>query len=355
MQTPGESLSSMKWQYTAVAGVLLLWVSMLSLKIGVGLIAGLAIFALTRFTRRGFVTLLQPRLHRFQGPVGQVVYWGLPTVLTTMVVGAALVLIGLGLNSLLGFVIQTASTQGPQLIDEALRNLNTATASLPDVIRQQIPGKPSDLLKVLGADTGEDLMAYLRNIGGAGFFVFLQLLFALILGVSAALMSSRGQTLKPLAAAWVETLENYVRCFTLLMGAQVYVSMWNTFCTAVFVYFILPFFNVVLPFRELLLVFTAIASLIPAAGNIMANTLIVVLTIRHGVFIAMGSVFYLFIIHKLEYFINGYIIGRNVRASVPEMLIAIILGEVMFGLPGLITAPVTYAFVKMHWQKWGWV
>jgi len=101
--------------------------------------------------------------------------------------------------------------------------------------------------------------------------------------------------------------------------------------------------------------FTAVASLIPAAGNVMANTLILVLTIRFGVFVALGSVVYLFVIHKLEYFINGFIIGRNVRASVPEMLIAIILGEVMFGLPGLITAPVTYAFVKMHWQKWGWV
>ena len=65
------------------------------------------------------------------------------------------------------------------------------------------------------------------------------------------------------------------------------------------------------------------------------NTLILVLTIRYGVFVAVGSVMYLFIIHKLEYFVNGYIIGRNVRASVPEMLIAIILGEVAFGLPGL--------------------
>jgi predicted PurR-regulated permease PerM len=176
--------------------------------------------------------------------------------------------------------------------------------------------------------------------------------------VSAALMVPAPATVatpRPLATAWIQTLENYVRCFTLLMGAQVYVSIWNTFCTAIFIYGILPAFDVVLPFRELLLMFTAVASLIPAAGNIMANTLILVLTIRYGVFVAVGSVLYLFVIHKLEYFVNGYIIGRNVRASVPEMLIAIVLGEVAFGLPGLITAPVTYAFLKMHWQRWGWV
>ncbi|HEX4843547.1 MAG TPA: AI-2E family transporter [Limnobacter sp.] len=350
---------SVHWEYACVAGILAIWVCMLSLKIGVGLIAGLAIFALTRFTRRGFIKLLQPHINRFKGRFLRALVGWLPTVLTVGVVALAVFLIGVGFNSGVRFVVATMTQQGPQLVDEALRNLNTVTASLPDAVKQHIPGKPSDLYKML--TKGEsDVMGYVRNFGGASFFIFLQLVFALILGVSAALMSSAmptqvGTAAKPLAHAWLQALENYVRSFTLLMGAQVYVSIWNTFCTAVFVYGILPAFDVILPFRELLLMFTAVASLIPAAGNIMANTLILVLTVRYGVFVAMGSVMYLFIIHKLEYFINGFIIGRNVRASVPEMLIAIILGEVAFGLPGLITAPVTYAFLKMHWQRWGWV
>lgn len=356
-QEPQNTL--IRWEYASVVGILAIWVSMLSLKIGVGLIAGLAIFALTRITRRGFVRLLQPHINKFKGPFMRGLFGWLPTFLTTAVVALAVVLLGIGLNSGARFVLLTMTQQGPQLIEEALRNLNTVTASLPETIKEHIPGKPSDLFKMITKDES-DVVGYVRSFGGASFFVFLQFVFALILGVSAALMVPAGNgvgkiTPKPLADAWVQTLERYVRCFTLLMGAQVYVSIWNTFCTAVFIYGILPAFDVVLPFRELLLMFTAVASLIPAAGNIMANSLILVLTIRYGVFVAMGSVLYLFIIHKLEYFVNGYIIGRNVRASVPEMLIAIILGEVAFGLPGLITAPVTYAFLKMHWQRWGWV
>lgn len=361
MTTPDiESNHSVRWEYASVVGILAIWVTMLSLKIGVGLIAGLAIFALTRFTRRGFGRLLQPHINKFKGPFMRGLFGWLPTFLTTAVVAAAVVLLGIGLNSGVRFVLQTMTQQGPQLVEEALRNLNTVTASLPETVKEHIPGKPSELFRMITKDEG-DFVGYIRSFGGASFFVFLQFVFALILGVSAALMvpASRapGTTAaaRPLADAWLQTLEKYVRCFTLLMGAQVYVSIWNTFCTAVFIYGILPAFDVVLPFRELLLMFTAVASLIPAAGNIMANTLILVLTIRYGVFVALGSVMYLFIIHKLEYFVNGYIIGRNVRASVPEMLIAIILGEVAFGLPGLITAPVTYAFLKMHWQRWGWV
>lgn len=347
-----------RWEYASVVGILAIWVCMLSLKIGVGLIAGLAIFALTRFTRRGFVLLLQPHINKFKGPFMRGLFGWLPTFLTTAVVAAAVVLLGIGLNSGVRFVIATMTQQGPQLIEEALRNLNSVTASLPQAIKEHIPGKPSDLFRMISKDDS-DFVDYIRNFGGASFFIFLQFVFALILGVSAALLvpatNVNGTGPRPLAAAWLQTLEKYVRCFTLLMGAQVYVSIWNTFCTAVFIYGILPAFDVVLPFRELLLMFTAVASLIPAAGNIMANTLILVLTIRYGAFVALGSVVYLFIIHKLEYFVNGYIIGRNVRASVPEMLMAIILGEVAFGLPGLITAPVTYAFLKMHWQRWGWV
>jgi predicted PurR-regulated permease PerM len=360
MSNPAQHQNNhaIRWEYAAVVGILVIWISMLSLKIGVGLIAGLAIFALTRFTRRGFVYLLQPHINKFNGPFMRGLFGWLPTFLTTAVVAAAVVLLGIGVNSGVRFVLATMAQQGPQLIEEALRNLNSVTASLPDAIREHIPGKPSELFRMISKDDS-DFVGYIRSFGGASFFIFLQFVFALILGVSAALMApaSPGHSgpYKPLAQAWLETLERYVRCFTLLMGAQVYVSIWNTFCTAVFIYGILPAFEVVLPFRELLLMFTAVASLIPAAGNIMANSLILVLTIRYGVFVALGSVVYLFIIHKLEYFVNGYIIGRNVRASVPEMLIAIILGEVAFGLPGLITAPVTYAFLKMHWQRWGWV
>ena len=59
-----QEKTDIRWEYASVIGILLIWVSILSLKIGVGLIAGLAIFALTRFTRRGFGRLLQP--HRLE-------------------------------------------------------------------------------------------------------------------------------------------------------------------------------------------------------------------------------------------------------------------------------------------------
>lgn len=347
------SNSPVHWEYASVVALLLVWAFMLSAKLGAGLIAGLAVYSLTRFTLRWITALCLAKARHFRHPaVTRALAW-LPTVLTSVIVVATLALIGLGLTSGVKFTIRTIVSQGPQLIDEAITNLNSITGSLPDTVRQQVPGNPADFFKMIKASSG-DFTGYLKNFGGASFFVAVQLVFALILGTSAALLKPQGER-KPLSAAWLGALEHYVECFTLLMGAQVYVSMWNTFCTALFLFAILPTFNIVLPFRELLLMFTAVASLIPAAGNIMSNTLILILSIKFGPMVAAGSLVYLFIIHKLEYFVNGYIIGRKVSASVPEMLIAIILGETAFGLPGLITAPVTYAFLKMHWKNWGWV
>ena len=344
---------SPRWDYFAVTGLLLLWAFMLSAKIGAGLIAGLAVFSFTRFIKRGISGFCLKKARRTSSPAVKKILSWLPAVLTSVIVAAAVVLLGFGFATAVKFTVRTVAAQGPQLIEEAIVNLHTVTASLPDNIRDKVPGNSADFFKMLRNTTG-DLTGYVRNFGGASFYIFIQLVFAVILGTSAALLQ-RENKFKPLSTAWLGAMEDYVRCFTLLMGAQVYVSIWNTFCTAIFIYFVLPAAGAVLPFRELLLMFTAVASLIPAAGNVLSNALILVLTIRYGPFVAAGSVLYLFVIHKLEYFVNGYIIGRQVRASVPEMLIAIILGETAFGLPGLITAPVTYAFLKVNWQKWGWV
>ncbi len=341
------------WQATCVVALLCIWVFMMAAQIGPGLIAGLAIFSMTRFVKRFFDKLCIRKASRLKSKGLRWVLRVLPVGLTTLIVVSLMLLLIFGFSNAVRFVVQTLITQGPQLLDEAIANLVTVTARLPENIRAQVPVNSEDFYDLLRRSFG-DGVGYVRNFGGASFYIFLQLLFAAILGVSAGLMRTSKDP-KPLASAWTSTMERYVRCFTLLMGAQVYVSIWNTFCTAIFVYVALPFFDVVLPFRELLLLFTAVASLIPAAGNVMANSLILLLTVRYGVFVAAGSVLYLFVIHKVEYFINGYIIGSNVRASVPEMLVAIILGETAFGLPGLITAPVTYAFLKIHWQRWGWV
>jgi predicted PurR-regulated permease PerM len=58
------------------------------------------------------------------------------------------------------------------------------------------------------------------------------------------------------------------------------------------------------------------------------------------------SLGYLVVIHKLEYFLNARIIGGQIQARAWEMLIAMLAMEALFGIAGLIAAPVYYAYIK---------
>ena len=65
-----------------------------------------------------------------------------------------------------------------------------------------------------------------------------------------------------------------------------------------------------------------------------------------GALLALSSLAFLVIIHKLEYFLNAHIIATRIRSKAWELLIAMLVMEALFGFRGLIAAPVFYAYVK---------
>jgi predicted PurR-regulated permease PerM len=60
---------------------------------------------------------------------------------------------------------------------------------------------------------------------------------------------------------------------------------------------------------------------------------------------------FLIVIHKLEYFLNSKIIGDRIRNPVWLTLIALIIGERLMGIPGLILAPVVLNYVRVDMSK----
>jgi len=95
---------------------------------------------------------------------------------------------------------------------------------------------------------------------------------------------------------------------------------------------------------------TFVCGLIPVLGNLVSNTVIVLVSLSSSVFVAVGSLAYLVVIHKLEYFLNARIIGARISARAWELLIAMLVLESTFGLAGLIAAPIYYAYLKAELQ-----
>ncbi|MCA3799596.1 MAG: hypothetical protein IOC32_02255, partial [Burkholderia sp.] len=47
-----------------------------------------------------------------------------------------------------------------------------------------------------------------------------------------------------------------------------------------------------------------------------------------------------------EYFLNAKIIGGQIESRAWELLLAMLIMEAAFGLPGVIAAPIFYAYLK---------
>jgi predicted PurR-regulated permease PerM len=62
---------------------------------------------------------------------------------------------------------------------------------------------------------------------------------------------------------------------------------------------------------------------------------------------------FLVVIHKVEYFLNARIVGTRIQARAWELLLAMLVLEVAFGMAGLIAAPVYYAYIKKELSEAG--
>jgi predicted PurR-regulated permease PerM len=187
-------------------------------------------------------------------------------------------------------------------------------------------------LQLLGAHTGRALT---------------YVVFGVIIGAFVALRRGRTQEELPaLARSMAQRVTRLGQSFRRVVFAQVRISAVNTFLTWLYLAVALPLFGIDLPLTKTLIAVTFLCGLLPVLGNIISNTVIAVVSLSHSWELAAVSLGYLVVIHKLEYFLNARIIGGQIQARAWEMLIAMLAMEAVFGVAGLIAAPVYYAYIK---------
>ena len=150
----------------------------------------------------------------------------------------------------------------------------------------------------------------------------------------------------PLARQLVEKVDRFAHAFSRVATAQVKISAVNTTLTGLYLLVALPLFGIEVPFGTTLVLLTFICGLIPVLGNLISNTVITILSMGVSIGTAAASLTFLVVIHKLEYLINSRIVGGETDSQAWEILLAIIVGEAAFGVPGVVMAPIVYAFVK---------
>lgn len=109
--------------------------------------------------------------------------------------------------------------------------------------------------------------------------------------------------------------------------------------------------SVRLPHAPLLIATTFLCGLVPIVGNLVSNTIIAFVGLSVSLKIALVAVIFLIVIHKLEYFLNSTIVGQRIRNPVWLTLIAVIIGEQLMGVPGLVLAPAVLNYRRVELSK----
>ena len=234
-----------------------------------------------------------------------------------------------------------------------------ARASLPSWVLDLLPESGDDAAGELQTATADWLRHHAAELGKLGKEAGLALAHTLVGLVIGAMVATREALPEgepgPFAAALAERARRIADAFRRIVFAQVRISLLNTGLTALYLAALLPLAGVHLPLTKTLIAVTFLAGMLPVVGNLVSNSIIVVVSLAHSPQTALASLAFLVIVHKLEYFLNARIVGSQIKASAWELLTAMLLMEAVFGLPGVVMAPIVYAWVKDELKSAGLV
>ena len=316
------------WLLAALALFLVLALHLLP-----ALLAGLLVYELVHLT----APLLESRLSGLRAKQATVI------LLVLIVIGAVVLVTILAVGSL-----RDDSNSIAALAHKMAEILENSRQSLPDwlvaVLPDSIEGIKAAVVQWLREHAGQVSM-----LGKEAGLVTAHLLVGLIIGALLAVREVGGERItQPLAAALTERARRLADAFRRIVFAQVRISAINTVFTALYLAVLLPLFGVHLPLTKTMIGLTFVVGLLPVIGNLVSNAVIVVVSLAPSPQIALASLAFLVVVHKFEYFLNARIVGAQISAQSWELLLAMLVMEAAFGLPGVIAAPVYYAYLKQE-------
>ena len=221
--------------------------------------------------------------------------------------------------------------------------------------RIELPFTDYDSLKDLALDTVKSQVNYLGNVarfarGATTQFIFV--LVGCVVAISIFLnprleldrekYAVRDNLYSLCCDHIAQRFETLYRSFAMVIGAQIVISAINTAFTTIFVV------AVGLPYAVVVIGVTFLCGLIPVIGNLVSNTVIVGIGFTVSPKMALTALVFLVVIHKLEYFLNSKIIGQRIHNPLWLTLLALVLGEKLMGISGMILAPVVLNYIRME-------
>lgn len=305
-------------------------VAVLELNLLGALLAGMLVYQL--------VHLIAPVIERRMS--SQRARWASVVLVSIVIVG---VLTGLTVGIIEHFEDDVPSVQ--KVMAQMMVFVDQARGHIPEAVAAYLP-VDVDQLKVKVIALIHEHANQLGQGGKSAARVFGRIVIGMIIGAIIAIGAQKNVQRLPLSTALVTRVARFADAFRRIVFAQVKISAINTVFTGLFLLVALPVFHSPLPLAKMLVVVTFVVGLLPVIGNLISNTLIVAIALTVGLPAAVSALVFLILIHKLEYFLNARIVGGEIEARTWELLIAMLVMESAFGIPGVIAAPIFYAYIK---------
>ncbi|CAM3468362.1 hypothetical protein BS639_02065 [Rouxiella silvae] len=272
---------------------------------------------------------------------GERARWLVVALISTVVV-SALILAVMGIVTFLLHDVRNPAAFN----DKVSHLLSDAQSRLSPVMLHYLPANLEELQREFIQWMREHVVM-LQAAGKNAAHTFVTMLVGMILGAIISLQRGVGEEQHaPLKNDLMQRMRLLSQSFRNVVFAQFQISLINTVLSGVFLFGILPMFGIHLPLSKTLVVFTFVCGLLPVVGNLISNTVICIVGLSISLWVGAIVLGYLIIIHKVEYFLNARIVGTRINAKSWEVLLAMLIFESAFGLPGVVAAPIYYAYLK---------
>lgn len=219
-------------------------------------------------------------------------------------------------------------------------------------IRQKLPAEiaaqlPDEIIAAQAwlADYLRSQAQALTGAGRAGLHAGLLVYVGLVVG-ALNVGTPPTPTTAPLRMAVRARAAHFMEAFRQIVVAQFWIAAFNAACTAVYLGVALPLFDVHVPYMGALVALTFFAGLIPIVGNLLCNGVLTLVGVSVSPMVGLASLVFLVVIHKAEYVINAKVVGQRTGTTTWELLSVMFISEAVFGIVGLVAAPLYYAYIK---------
>jgi predicted PurR-regulated permease PerM len=278
--------------------------------------------------------------------LNKLAFWGKKWIAVTLF----LVLVAAAFSGFV-FFFKHALVVLPEIVDTAI----PMVARFAEHYGIELPFTDAESLRAVALESVREMLGHLGKYVKIATKESVFLLIGVVVAVSVFLNPDfeakrvQGRTIPNLYTYYTDRIKErfttLYQSFEAVMGAQIIIAAINAALTSLFV------FGVGLRYAPLVVILTFFCGLLPIIGNLITNTIIIGIAFTMSPKLAGWALVFLVTIHKLEYFLNSRIIGGRIDHPMWLTLLALIIGERLMGLSGIILAPVVLSFIKVEMKK----